>query len=223
MTMPDTTSRTVVLLTGFGPFPTVPVNATMRLLPALAAAARHAFPDVRFATAILPTEWRAAPDHLDALLATHDPDIALHFGVSRRARGFEIERRGRNLCAGQDTAGEQPPSQVLQATGPDLNPVDLPAAQIIARLRRRGIAAHASWDAGQYLCNALLYHSLARGRTTSTRSAFIHIPSNLPLGPGPHLRADARCPLSWDEAVAGGLEIIAVCLGRGAVRAPARR
>ena len=57
-------ARTTVLITGFGPFPGVPVNATMRLLPELALAAPRLFPDVRFAVEVLPTEWAAGPRRL---------------------------------------------------------------------------------------------------------------------------------------------------------------
>ena len=79
-------ARITVLITGFGPFPGVPVNATMRLLPELARAAPKRFPDVQFAVEVLPTEWAAAPRRLQQLLAEVEPDIALHFGVSSRAK-----------------------------------------------------------------------------------------------------------------------------------------
>ena len=88
---------TTVLITGFGPFPGVPVNATMRLVPELARAGaaicrradRH-----RGAG----TEWAAAPRRLERCSAEIEPDLVLHFGVSSRARGFEVEARARNAC-----------------------------------------------------------------------------------------------------------------------------
>src|SRR6185503_17433013 len=79
-------ARTTVLITGFGPFPGVPVNATMQLVPELARAAARQFAGVRIATEVLATEWAAAPQRLDALLAEIEPDLVLHFGVSSRAR-----------------------------------------------------------------------------------------------------------------------------------------
>jgi pyroglutamyl-peptidase len=74
-------ARTTVLMTGFGPFPSVPENATMRLVPALAERARRAFPDLCIETDVLPTEWRAAPARVETLYALHAPDIAPHFSV----------------------------------------------------------------------------------------------------------------------------------------------
>ncbi len=111
------------------------------------------------------------------------------------------------------------------AHGPDLHQVDLPLGLIVSRLRQRNIAAYLSWDAGQYLCNALLYQSLALNQSPSsaTRSAFIHLPANLELGSldaaaSAHRRRDASCPLTWPAAISGGTEIIAACLGRTFVR-----
>ena len=57
--------RPVILLTGFGPFPSVPANATSLLVPRIAEAARTAFPGIAFEVRTLPTEWAAGIDHLD--------------------------------------------------------------------------------------------------------------------------------------------------------------
>ena len=101
--------RTTVLLTAFGPFPGVPVNATMRLVPELAERAALAFPDVRFVTEMLATEWLGAPRRMAAVIAEVKPDLILHFGVSSRARGFEIEQRAHNACRSMpDAAGLLP-------------------------------------------------------------------------------------------------------------------
>src|SRR5262245_8728773 len=79
---PAADARTSVIITGFGPFPGVPVNATMRLVPELVQAARQALPGVRVTSAILATEWATAPMRLDALITEADPDLIVHFGVS---------------------------------------------------------------------------------------------------------------------------------------------
>jgi pyroglutamyl-peptidase len=209
--------RTTVLLTGFGPFPAQPANATMALVPAVARAAAKACPDVRVVPEILATEWATAPARLGELINAHAPDVALHFGVSPRARGFEIEARARNVCGdSEDAAGCRPAAAQIDPDGPDLIATNLPAAEIVTRLRRLGLDAHLSWDAGSYLCNAVLYRSLAtaRGHATLKRNGFIHVPADLPV---PRRRtttprhADA---LSFEDAVRGGIEIVATCLAR---------
>ena len=81
-------SRPVLLLTGFGPFPRVPVNATSLLVPRIAEAADRAFAGVSIVCEIIPTEWRAGLTRVETLYAEHRPFIAIHFGVSGRASGF---------------------------------------------------------------------------------------------------------------------------------------
>jgi pyroglutamyl-peptidase len=208
--------RSTVLVTGFGPFPGVPVNATMRLLPELVRVATSRFPDVRLVAEILPTEWAAAPRRLDRLLADVDPDLALHFGVSSRARGFEIERRAQNACSVQpDAAGVLPVAPALSNDGAEHLAVSLPVQHVVARLRRRGIPAFASRDAGAYLCNATLYHSLVRGRDApGRRIGFVHIPASLARPGGANRGRTGACPLTWVQVVDGALEILAACLGR---------
>jgi pyroglutamyl-peptidase len=209
-------ARTTVLITGFGPFPGVPVNATMRLVPALAEAAPRAFPGVRIASAVLATEWIAAPRQLEAILSEVEPDLALHFGVSVRARGFEVEARAHNLCVAMpDAAGAPPPGAAVREGGPELMPARLPVQHIVARLRRRGIPAFVSRDAGGYLCNATLYHSLTLARSSSRRRVgFIHVPATLGRPGGANRGRAGASPLTWEQAFEGGLEILAACLGR---------
>jgi pyroglutamyl-peptidase len=216
-TAADTSStRTTVLITGFGPFPGVPVNATMRLVPELAERATRAFAGIRIATAILPTEWLAAPQRLAQLLGEIRPDLALHFGVSGRARGFEIETRACNRCAATpDASGALPPLGAVREGGAEHQRAALPVQYLVARLRRRGIPAFVSRDAGDYLCNATLYHSLARAREMpGRRVGFIHVPATLARPGGENRGRCGACALTWEQAVEGGLEILAACLGR---------
>lgn len=213
---PGRTGRTQVLVTGFGPFPGVPVNATMRLVPTLADAGRRAFPDVVFSTMLLATEWERAPAR--ALEAMHElaPDLVLHFGVSSRARGFEIETRAVNACqASADAAGAYPSAPWVVAEAQDFLGATLPVRHIVTRLRQRGIPAFASRDAGAYLCNALLYRTLEAQRPdAATRVGFVHIPARLARLGGPSRGRNGACPLTWQQACDGGLEIVAACLGR---------
>jgi pyroglutamyl-peptidase len=98
-------------------------------------------------------------------------------------------------------------------SGADTLHTTLPIDRIVARLKEIGVPCCTSDDAGAYLCNALLYHSLAAASTQATPhiAGFVHIPAALAAGvcdPG----ETAECRLTWPMAVAGGLEIIAACL-----------
>lgn len=211
-------ARTTVLLTGFGPFPRVPVNATMALVPRLAAAARQLFPATRVIDEILPTEWIAAPTIVDALIARHRPDIILHFGVSSRARGFEIESRGRNARAwAADACGAHPPSSLIRSEGNTIVPSRLRVDEIVRRVRLQRVPAYRSWSAGTYLCNATLYHSLVESRGHAPVVGFVHIPDALaPAGSraaySTRLLSAPGCPLNWHQALTGGIEIVAALL-----------
>ena len=212
--------RSTILLTGFGPFPGIPANATSVLVPRIADAAVNAFAGTAVHAEILPTEWQAGLSRLTHLYATVQPSLALHFGVSSRASGFEIETRGRNFCQpAQDAAGCLPEHPCVTPDGPEFVPTSLPAAHIVARLRQRGLPASLSRDAGGYLCNALLYRSgeLARRQPGPVRAGFVHLPSGLVHERNPARGPLSRCRLDWDDVIDGGIEIIAACLGRAPV------
>lgn len=202
-----TASRSSILLTGFGAFPGVEENATAALVPELAVAARARFPQHHVVDEVLPVEWARAPQRLQQLLAESDARLALHFGVSREAHGFQIELTGRNVCeARHDAVGTLPQAAALITGGPDVLASTFPAGRILARLREAGIPCAPSESAGTYLCNALLYHSLVNARTRPFQTGFVHLPASLTPASG------ADCILSWQDAIAGGIEIIAACL-----------
>lgn len=211
-----------ILLTGFGPFPGVAVNASALLAERLAEAVNRMAPGPRITCAILPTEWERGPRMLDELWDRVQPDIAIHFGVSERAPGFVVETRAHNQCQIEaDACGALPGSDRHPQSGPQTFMATLPASSILLRLAARAIPCCSSTDAGAYLCNAILYRSIARAEAAHRRvlAGFIHIPSALAAG-GPNGQdALSECPLTWESALAGGQEIInAAVSGFGAPR-----
>lgn len=214
-----------MLLTGFGPFPAMGANASAMLVPRIAEAARRAFPSLAVECHILPTEWSEGLWRGCELYRRLKPVAALHFGVSSRALGFEIETRAYNRCSpSKDAAGHMPDGPLVSPRGPAWLSATLPAAQIVERLRRRGIPAMLSRDAGGYICNALLYRTqeLAREAAGPGRSGFIHLPADLVDGRNPRLGPLDGCRLGWREVVEGGVEIIAATLGQPAAAVAAR-
>jgi pyroglutamyl-peptidase len=181
------------------------VNASGELARELASHARRRFPTVTIACATLPTEWATAPLLLEGLISAHQPDVAIHFGVSHMAEGFVVETSARNCAANADASGAIPLASELLPNQPPERLTTLPVARIVNRLKRMGLPAAVSHDAGAYLCNAVYYHSLKLNSllNDSAESAFIHLPTTL---------ATRQSPLSFDEALAGGLEIIATAL-----------
>ncbi len=195
--------QSTVLLTGFGPFPGVGRNATAELVPAIAATARGRFPETEIIDAVLPVTWAEGPEACAQLVAKHNPDLILHFGVSDNAAGFVIETVAQNACvAAPDADGELPPLELLDLEAkPDLAST-VPCEAIGGRLRELGLPVEMSTDAGGYLCNAVLFNSL-NSAAAGVRIGFVHVPTAL---------AEGYDGLSMDEAVRGGLEIVAACL-----------
>jgi pyroglutamyl-peptidase len=220
--------RPIILLTGFGPFPGVPENVSAALVPVLGRMAMRAFPGYQLHAEILPTEWKAGPARAAALLEKLRPALVVHFGVSSRATGLTLETRAhklfRPLC---DAAGLLPSTPAAHDNAPEVLRASLPAWLAIERLRQLQIPAAFSLDAGGYLCNAVLYCSLRRARELklSSRIGFVHLPHRLSPGlplPAQHRPSISRTGyangapgwLSWQQATAGGLAVIATGLGR---------
>lgn len=197
-----------LLLTGFGPFPGVPDNLSARLVRRLAPRARERFPGLDVHAAILPVTWTEAPRRLHRLIERHQPDIALHFGVSAAATGFVIETCAQNIAAAKpDARRSTPAAATLSETRPGKLEATLEIARILHALDSQGFPAILSNDAGHYLCNAILYASLDLAEQTrqaserpAHRAAFIHIPAAPPRD------------LDLPRLLAGSLEIIATAL-----------
>jgi pyroglutamyl-peptidase len=200
----------VVLLTGFGPFPGVERNASSELAMQLARLAARRHCDFQFAAEVLPVDWGQAPLQVADLLRRYQPEVALHFGVSVRARGFVIETHAYNETKdAPDDNGQTAQSMHLVLGDRPRRSATLPVKKIVQTLHRAGFPAELSSDPGRYLCNAVLFHSLRHaGRTQpKTRTGFIHVPAA--LAPG---NSGETSLITWNEAVEGGLRLIEACV-----------
>jgi pyroglutamyl-peptidase len=192
-----------ILVTGFGPFPGVPFNASSVLVEQLAETNPRSVPRAMICSAILPTDWTLAADLSRRLVTRFDPDVILHFGVSRRCTGFEVETQARNLVSPfLDHAGRAPVGRTVRRGAPPMLKATLPGPLLVQRLRIAGLPAVLSSDAGRYLCNAVLYETLLhiRDRKPAPLVGFIHIPA-LPSESGNGAFGDAA--RAWRELKAG--------------------
>jgi len=168
-----------VLITGFGPFPGIIENASEAFAPLFACRAPERVPQVQTACAILPTRWHVVPGLLRQLLDDVQPHLCLHFGVQGNARGLVLETIARNQAAGRiDAAGLLPPSATLEPGAPFLLLPPSGPTRLLARAQQQDLPVSASVNAGDYLCNALFFHSLsaARRATQLRLVAFLHLP-----------------------------------------------
>jgi pyroglutamyl-peptidase len=185
-------SRTRILLTGFGPFPGIPDNPSARLVKTLASAGSFAPRDCELHAEILPTEWGAVGTLVPRLLQSLQPHVTIHFGVSRQARSFRIERSAHNrILPRVDAAGVLPARRRIHVGGPARLDSFVHAPRLASTLRQNGVPANSSAHAGSYLCNFLYYHSLswAMAHDEAAQVLFVHIPSAQSEG-GPLADAD---------------------------------
>jgi pyroglutamyl-peptidase len=181
-----------LLLTGFGPFPGVPKNASA----ALAETFEERFaPGITVFTAVLPVVWSEAQAAVRDLVERHKPQALLHFGVSKRAAAFEIEARAVNASGPkEDHAGVIRPSKRLVPSGPATLTATLPPSLLARALTCAGHPATVSNDAGRYLCNAVFYWSLQSALPGDPLVALVHIPAfGMPQEVTPRLTFDDAC------------------------------
>lgn len=171
------TRQRVILVTGFGPFPGAPFNPSGALVKRLARSmtARMKLSGVRLECRILPTVYATIASDLARLETELAPDAMIHFGLAGRRRNVTVEVRAHNRFRplSFDAAGRLPPAQLLEEGAPFTRPVKAGPARLAAQMARV-TPTGLSNDAGAYVCNQTLWHSLARAGERP--AVFIHIP-----------------------------------------------
>ena len=220
-----TMRQPTILLTGFGPFPGAPINLSGALAEEIATVLARRSRTRRFVSAVLPTEWEVAPRQLARLYRELSPVLSVHFGVSEKATGLVVETMARNVCAATPDANDcLPRESCIDRNGAPCLEVSLPTRRIVSRLEACAVPARLSADAGNYICNALLYRSLqlAENAKAPAMAGFIHIPSAISGAPVAY-RSASKPALTWDQAIAGGLEAVCTAIAALPRRPPHQR
>lgn len=191
-----------LLVTGFGPFPTVPRNPSAALARTVAGSPRLRRLGIEARSLVLTTAYRALADELGPALAQR-PAAILMIGVASRSTTIRVEWRatGRRSALFADVGGELA-GGLLGRREPAPGPSGVRRSRVAPRkallsLRRRGLPSRISRDAGRYLCNAAYFRALAG----QVPVLFVHVPA-----PPRHGRA------GWDGKLAAALAEIAVAL-----------
>lgn len=164
-----------LLICGFGAFPEAPLNPSAAVIEALSREGwAPGASEIQYET--LPVAWRGS---VQAILAHATPgrfDGVLVVGVAVEADAFRVETLGRNVANPDrvDHAGERWSSPVIAADAPAALPATAPWRAMLERLAAADLAAHASEDAGDYLCNFTLYSLLAEAAAPAV--GFLHVP-----------------------------------------------
>lgn len=163
-----------VWVTGFEPFGEVAENPS-----ALAVAALPATLDgVDLQRRILPVDTNAVDAHLEEIYASA-PDVLLHVGVAETADEVRVERVAVNLRRFRiaDNAGVVLTDRPVLEGAPDRLATRLFVPTILDALARAELPARPSDDAGTYLCNQVMFTSLAR-LPEAAATGFLHVPAH---------------------------------------------
>ncbi len=171
--------RLRILITGFGPFPGAPFNPTQPLVARLLRLRRPAFDDIELSGHIFPVTYKAVDRELPQLLAKHQPQALLMFGLASRAQFMRIETRARNAVT---TLWPDADHACLRKGsidgGAHARMFGTHTAKLLRAAVGTGVDARASHDAGSYLCNYLSWRAIESTSSANgpALAAFVHIP-----------------------------------------------
>jgi pyroglutamyl-peptidase len=158
---------------------------------------------VRLVGHVFATSYAAVDHELPQLIARHNPDALLMFGVATHERRIRIETRARNaLALLPDASNASPRRHAILPGGPSVQPMPAPVMHLLAAVRGARVPAYLSRDAGRYLCNYICWRGAAAANGPRL-AAFVHVP---PLARthrrnGPHRRLNAADLARAGEAI----------------------
>jgi pyroglutamyl-peptidase len=167
-----------VLLAGFGPFPSAPLNPSAAVAQALARRRRPALIGLDRSVHVFATNYAAVDRDLPGLFAKQ-PDIILIFGLAARRRQICIETRARNALSVlfPDASRRRASTRVIEAGGPEALFGRAPFQRMLSAARATKAPVRLSRDAGRYLCNYVYWRSLQQAPHGRPLVQFVHIPT----------------------------------------------
>lgn len=163
-----------ILVTAFGPFDGRSQNASSLAL------ARLKQSQPRLNTRILPVDSVSGPARLLRALKQVRPDALVMLGEAAGSTAIRLETTAWNQLdfSIPDASGRQPRGVPIDPNGPDFLPATLSLESMHAELTLAGHDAMISHDAGRYLCNQVMYQSLAwlSKQESACVAGFVHLP-----------------------------------------------
>ncbi|TWI93356.1 pyroglutamyl-peptidase [Roseibium hamelinense] len=167
-------AQKTLLVTGFTPFPGMPVNPTALFIRRFPRIIGFNIRNVRLHYAVLPATWRGRQAVTQPLIDRLGPDAVIHFGADGKRSGINIEtlavnRANQVRC---DAEGRLPGTAYLAQPAERARRATLAPKRLRDAAARTGAAVSLSTDAGDYLCNATLWDTLGR----ELPAVFVHVP-----------------------------------------------
>ena len=171
-----------LLVTAFEPFNGGTINPSQLILEQLQATS-----GVELIKVLLPVEFKATTNILKQLLQEHQPDVVISLGQAGNRPEICVERIAVNLdCVRSsdgtrelaDNAGDKPVDIPIAEDGPTAYFATLPVWELVEAIKARDVAGAASYSAGTYVCNHVMYtvlHEVAE-HYPAMKAGFIHVP-----------------------------------------------
>jgi len=176
-----------ILVTGFEPFGGESINPTGMIIEKLP----EEIDGYEIAKLVLPVEFNRCVEL--ALQAYHRNSVkaVIMLGQAGGRSAITPETVGKNIMNARipDNAGYKPESVLIEESGPELRYSTLPVKKIVEAIKAEGIPAEKSDDAGEYVCNDLLYGMLG-AIDGKVPAGFIHVPYIQQQGHKPYLEFD---------------------------------
>ena len=163
-----------ILVTAFGPFGGRDRNASSLALSGL----KRRLP--RLNTRILPVDSQVAPLRMTRALRETRPDAVILLGEAGGSTAIRLETTAWNELDFRipDNGGHQPVRTTIDHRAPQSLASTLPWNEIRQHLAAAGHPVELSSDPGRFLCNQILFHTLAviAREELRARAGFIHLP-----------------------------------------------
>lgn len=165
-----------ILVTGFDPFGGEPINPSWEAVRRLPDAVKS----IEIIKAQIPTSFGRSADVVRTAILEHDPDVVVCVGQAGGELGISAERVASNVDEGRipDNDGNQPIDTRIRADGPAAYFSSLPVEAMVTAMKKTGIPAVVSNNAGAYVCNHLMYQVLYMidHEFPGKRGGFVHVP-----------------------------------------------
>lgn len=196
-----------ILLTGFEAFNGRTLNPSQLIVERITA------PEgIQLIKRILPVEFDRTTGILEELVKKESPDIILSLGQAGNSLYIHVERVAINMDNGMysdgtavlaDSAGVEKVDRVIFPEGENAYFSTLPVWDLIRKVNEAGIGCRASYSAGTYVCNHVMYVGAhLASKSGNMISGFVHVPF-LPEQLQGKKELDNRYSMELDDMVKG--------------------
>ncbi|MBU0496888.1 MAG: hypothetical protein KKG04_02915 [Candidatus Thermoplasmatota archaeon] len=169
------TVSNIVLISGFEPFYIYDENPSQLVAEALNGTILK---NTTIVAVVLPVNFTESITQITQAIQTYRPVLVISLGLNVKAFGIQVENFGINFRKRLRSDPLWFLLQPLDPAGPLLRRSTVPNKKIVKAIRHEGIFAINSFNAGTYVCNAVLYGTLGvlEKESLDTPMGFFHVP-----------------------------------------------